>query len=181
MYDELIPSNLTFVENHIKNIYAEIPYQVDKHKWKNVSSVIQLFFNDKDAWNSANYRKCQLIVANCFKENISDSRITEIMITLCKIQKILNLPDCDWTSYLQSSDCIFLFFLHELYIKINLRGNLKKHSPRKLFGSHCHSIIWRICWQYKIISQRSVNTENEEETKYFDSNPSKRQVELNLF
>ena len=104
-----------------------------------------------------------MVVANWFRENMSDSHITEIMVTLCEIQEILYLPDCDRTP-LTVLRLYLTVFLHALYIKITLRGNLKKLSPRKLFGSYYHSIIRHSCQQYRIISGRSANTEKEEAT-----------------
>ena len=81
-YEILFTEPLHDVSNHIKNMYAEIPYQIDKQKRKEVLNVIELSFNNKDAYNSADYRKSLLAVANWFRENMSDSHITEIMVTL---------------------------------------------------------------------------------------------------
>ena len=70
-------------------MYADILYQVDKYKLKEVLNATELSFNQKDTCNSADYRKSLLIVASWFKGNMSDSRITEISVTLCDIQKIV--------------------------------------------------------------------------------------------
>ena len=44
------------------------------------------------------YRKSLLVVANWFKENLSYSHITKIMVTLFEIQEIIYLSDCDRTT-----------------------------------------------------------------------------------
>ena len=90
-YEILFTESLHDVSSHIKNMYAEIPYQVDKHKRKEVLNVIELSLNNKDACNSAGYRTGLLVVANWFNEKMSDSHITEIMATLCEVQEILYL------------------------------------------------------------------------------------------
>ena len=124
-YEILFTEPLHDVSNHIKNMYAEIPYQIDKQKRKEVLNVIEFSFNNKDACNSADYRKSLLVVANWFRENMSDSHITEIMVTLREIQGILYLPDCDRTP-LTVLRLYLTVFLHALFIKITLRGNSKK-------------------------------------------------------
>ena len=75
--------------NHITNMYADILYHVDKHKRKEVLNVTERSFNKKDAYSSADHRKSLLILANWFKESMSDFSITETMVTLCEIQKIV--------------------------------------------------------------------------------------------
>lgn len=75
------------LSSHIKNMEAEIFYQGCKHKQKEIWNAIGLFFNNKDAWNSADYGKSLLVVVNLFKDYMSGSHIIEIMITLCEIRE----------------------------------------------------------------------------------------------
>ena len=111
-YEILFTEPLHDVSNHIKNMYAEIPYQIDKQKRKEVLNVIELSFNNKDACNSADYRKSLLVVANWFRENMSDSHVTEIMVTLCEIQEILYLPGCDRTPLTVLRLYLTVFYMH---------------------------------------------------------------------
>ena len=87
---------------------------------------------------------------------MSNSRITEI-------QEILYFPDYKRTP-LTILRLYLTVFLHALYIKINLRGNLKKLSPRKLFHNYYHSVIRDTCQENRINSARTVNTEKDEAT-----------------
>ena len=43
-----------------------------------------------------------------------------------------------------------------LFIKINVRGKVKKLTNRKFFGSYYHSLIRHSSQQYQIISGRSM-------------------------
>ena len=85
------------------------------------------------------------------------------MATLSETQEIIYLPDCD-RAPLTVLRLYLTIFLHTLYIKISLRGNFKKLSPRNLFGSYYLFIIRHICQKYRIISRRSTNTGKEEAT-----------------
>ena len=55
-------------------------------------------------------------------------------------------------------------FLHALFIKINIEGNVKSATERKLFGIYYHSLNRYSFKQYRVYSGRSANTGKEEAT-----------------
>ena len=52
-------------------------------------------------------------------------------------------------------------FLHALFLKTNIDGNVKSAKERKIFGIYYHSFIRHSCEQYKLFSGWSANTEKE--------------------
>ena len=93
---------------------------------------------------------------------MSDSRITEVMVTLWN--SVNTISSRLWSNTPYNFQTVSYCFLHALNIKVSLRGNLKKLSPKKLFISYCHSVIRHSCQQYRIISGRLANTEKEKAT-----------------
>ena len=55
-------------------------------------------------------------------------------------------------------------FLHVLFLKINIEGNVKSATERKFSGIYYHNLIRHSCEQYQVFSGRSANTEKEEAT-----------------
>ena len=51
-----------------------------------------------------------------------------------------------------------------LFLEMDLQGNLKRLTRRKFFGSCNHSLIRHCPQQYRVISDRTSNTESEEAT-----------------
>ena len=92
-YEILVNELLHNVSNHIKNIQQEIPYHVDKAIKKKVQDVIISSFNNKDAKNSADYRRNLLMITNWFQQELPNHFTTQILMTLSEIQELLYLPD----------------------------------------------------------------------------------------
>ena len=91
----------------------------------------------------------------------SESKITEILGTLCEIQKVLYKQE----SHRTNENILHLYsqtFLHMIMIKINLQNNIKSMTQRKVFGKYYHAIISHASDQYRIINGRSSNTESDE-------------------
>ena len=162
-YEILFTEPLHDISNHIKNLYAEIPYHVDKKIKKDVTAIIDLSFNNKDARNSADYRRSLLFVTKWFQDNLTQHFITKLLMTFSEIQEIMYLEDSKRTP-ITILRLYTTIFHHALTTKINLRNTLKKITPRKFFGSYYHSIISHSALQYRIISGRASNTEKEEST-----------------
>ena len=161
-YEILACEPLHDIENHIKNVFEEIPHHMaDKKK---VTDFIGAVFNGNDSKRGVDYRTSLIKVCCHFKKEYPESKFTEILHTLCEIQKVVYQQESQRTNenilhlYLQT-------FLHMIMIKIYFEKNIKSMSVRKSFGKYYHAIISHASDQYRIINGRSSNTESDE--RYF--------------
>ena len=123
-YEILVNEPLHDISNHIKNLQHEIPHHVPKEKKALVKDIITSSFNGKEAKNSADHRKSLLLMTNWFLSNMKNHFLTYILITLCKIQEILYLPD-QRRSVQKIMRLIFSTFKHAMLLKIHLDSKLK--------------------------------------------------------
>ena len=158
---EILPCEpLHDIENHIKNLFEEIPHHMGDDK-KPIKEFLVAVFNGKECKRGCDYRLSLIKVFGYFKEKYPEHAITEILYTLCEIQKILYLQESQRTVanvlhlYIQS-------FLHAIMINIAFGKNIKSSTERKFYGKYYHAIISHVCDQYRIVDGRSSNTENEE-------------------
>ena len=158
---EILPCEpLHDIENHIKNLFEEIPHHMGDDK-KAIQEFFIAVFNGKESKRGCDYRDCLIKAFGYFKNKYPKNAITEILYTLCEIQKILYLQESQRTVanvlyfYIQS-------FLHVIMIKIAFGNNIKSMTERKFFGKYYHAIINHACHQYRIVDGRSSNAENEE-------------------
>ena len=160
-YEILNNEPLHDISNHIKNMYEEIPYLVEKRKKAEVKNIIDFSFNGVEAKNASNYRASLLIVSNWFNENLPSHNICKILTTLSEIQEILygNNEKRSVTKVYRLGN---LTFIHALCIKILTKNATLKNTERKFFGSYYHSLISHATLQYHLFSGRSINTEKEE-------------------
>ena len=93
LYEILFTEPLHDISNHIQNLYAELPFQMEKEHKKSFTDIINVSFNGKIAKNSSDYRKSILIVTKWFQDNCSNHVFKSIFLTLCEIQEILYSPD----------------------------------------------------------------------------------------
>ena len=107
--------------------------------------------------------KSLLLVRNWFLSNIKSHFTTNVLLTLCEIQETLHLLDTK--RFTQKLMCLIsTYFLHALFLKINIEGKIKSATERKFFGIHHHSLITHSCDQYRVFFGRCANTEKEEAT-----------------
>ena len=107
--------------------------------------------------------KSLLLVRNWFLSNIKSHFTTNVLLTLCEIQETLHLLDTK--RFTQKLMCLIsTYFLHALFLKINIEGKIKSATERKFFGMHYHSLITHSCDQYRVFFGRCANTEKEEAT-----------------
>ena len=157
-YEILFTEPLHDISNHIQNLYAELPFQMEKEYKKSFTDIINVSFNGKIAKNSSDYRKSILIVTKWFQDNCSHHVFKSILLTLCEIQEILYSPDKNRSP--QSVLRLYLIlFIHMLLIKINIRGKLQKLTARKFFGSYFHSLVHHTALQYRIVSGCTASSE----------------------
>ena len=144
-------------------MYTELPFHIEKEYRKSLNFIINNSFGGKEAKNSSNYWKSLLVVTQWFQENHKTHMIQDILITLSEGQEIMYLPDNQRS--LQTVLRLYLvMFVHILFIKVNVRGKVKKSTNCKFFGSYYCSLIRHSSEQYRIISGRAINTESEEVT-----------------
>ena len=99
-----------------------------------------------------------------FKKVYRESKFTEILKTLCEIQKVLYQQE----SHRTNENILHLYiqtFLHMILLEMNFEKNIKSMSVRKYFGKYYDAIISHASDQYRIINGRSSNTESDE--RYF--------------
>ena len=158
-YEILACEPLHDIENHIKNLFEELPHHMaDKKK---VTDFISAVFNGKDSKRGVDYRTSLIKVCCHFMKEYSESKITEILSTLSEIQKVLYQQE----SHRTNENILHLYcqtFLQMIVIKINLENNIKSMTKRKFFGKYYHAIISHASDQYRIINGRSSNTESDE-------------------
>ena len=145
--------------NQIQNLYAELPHH---HEDKaTIIDFIEGTFNGKDCRRAADYRQSLIRVYLFLDHHYPHSPLTNILFTLCEMQRINYHNEADRTNenilrmYVQS-------FLHMILLKENIEKKLKCITQRKLFGKYYHALITHAPDQLRIIDGRSANTENEE-------------------
>ena len=158
-YEILACEPLHDIENHIKNLFEEIPHQMaDKKK---VTDFIGAVFNGKDSKRSVDYHTSLIKVCCHFKKEYPDSKFTEILHTLCEIQKVLYQQESHGTN----ENILYLYiqtFLHMILLTINFEKKIKSMTVRRFFGKYYHAIISHASDQYRIVNGRSSNTESDE-------------------
>ena len=114
---EILPNEpLHDISNYIKNIYQEIPAHFSKNEKNKVKEAIENLFNGKEAKNSSDYRKSLLVVCTFFLEKSPGSYITQLLVTLAKIQELLYLLEKE-RSIKKNLRLYNLTFVHALLIK----------------------------------------------------------------
>ena len=162
-YEILNNKPLHDVSHHTQNLYEEIPNHLSKYFKQSLKKIIHNSFNRKEAKNSSNYRERLLILCVWLTEKHPGHFATEIFTTLVEIQEILYATD-------QHRNRVFILrldnicFKHAMLLKIHLQGCLKPLTSRKFFGSYYHSLFIHAPQQYRLVSGRTSNTENEEAT-----------------
>ena len=81
------------ISNHIKNLYTELPFHIEKEHRKSLKFIIINSFWGKEAKNSSDYQERLLVVTQWFQENHKTHMIRDILITLSEAQEIMYLPD----------------------------------------------------------------------------------------
>ena len=161
MHYEILPCEpLHDIENHIKNLFEEIPHHMGNDK-KMINDFLISVFNGKESKRGCDYRECLIKVFCYFKEKYPENCITEVLYTLCEIQRSLYQQESQRTVasvlhlYIQT-------FLHVIMIKIAFGNNIKSMTERKFYGKYYHALTSHVCHQYRIVDGRSSNAENDE-------------------
>ena len=140
-----------------------IPYHVPNDEKSSVKEIINSLFSGKEAKNADDYRKSLLLVTKWFLSKIKNHFTINILLPLCEIQDILYLPETKRSAQ-KLMRLTSTSFLHVLFIKINIEGNVKSATERKFSGIYYRNLIRHSCEQYQVFCGRSANTEKEEAT-----------------
>ena len=90
-YEILSNELLHDISYHTKNLYSEIPHHFkDKKK---IENIINTSFKNKAAKNSSDYRESLVTITKLFLDTYPNQYITQILLTMSEIQKILYQPD----------------------------------------------------------------------------------------
>lgn len=152
-------------KGHLKNIFAELPIHLNKEERQMFKQYLTSTFDGKDTKRGCDYRIALVKLCILLKNKISP-QVYEILITLCEIQRLLYAKEEKRTSstVLHMNNIIFR---HAIALNNFFGGKKLKLSNRKMFGKYYHAIVCHAGDQYRIISGRSSNTEQEERTFNF--------------
>ena len=144
-----------------KNLLTEIPHHFDKKTKKEIEAVIELSFEGKDAKRAVDYRSCIIKASIYCQKKCSLIPLTDIFITMCRIQEILYKPESERT-YQLTVNMYVMIFKHAVLIMENLGENLNVLTMRKFYGKYFHCLVTESPDQLRIVYGRTANTEKEE-------------------
>ena len=150
-YETLPTEPLHDIFNHIKNIYQELPFHVDKADKSLVTKAIERSFHGKEAKNSTDHRKSLLVLCSSFNEKFTNTYLTDTLTTLAEIQEILYSPEIE-TNVVKVLRLHNITFKHAMLLKTHFANKLKKLTERNFFGvfinCSCLSAISYHLWSY---------------------------------
>ena len=147
------------IAGHIKNLYEEIPYHLDKEEKMYFVNIVSASFSGKEAKRGADYRLSLIDVTADAKGKIPED-VYFLLTSLREMQEILYFKENKRTN----ENILRLYnvtFLHALKMTEVFKVT-KKLTQRRLFGQYYHSLVSHAPEQYRIISGRASNTEDEE-------------------
>ena len=135
--------------NHIKNLYEELPYHLNKQEKMLFEDAVVASFSGKECKRGSDYRL--RLIDLCLQLNGKiDLKILDVLLTLREIQEIIYSAESKRTSTL-----ILRYhnvtFQHALLINQVIQKP-KSLTSRKLFGHYYHSIIVHSPQQLRVIS-----------------------------
>ncbi|XP_057315536.1 uncharacterized protein LOC130656649 [Hydractinia symbiolongicarpus] len=162
---EILPCEpLHCIAGHLKNLYHELPFHLNKNDRKLFETTVAASFSGKEAKRAADYRLSLVDCTNHLHGKV-DQKVFEVLETACEIQEIMYSPEqCRTpTSILRLHNTTFL---HALALNEVIKSP-KSLTKRKLYGQYYHSLIAHAPEQYRIFSGPTTNTENEERSFNF--------------
>ena len=148
------------IPSRIKNVYTELPHDLNENKKEISEHAINTSFAKKNAKRSVDYRKSIIIVTTyCWGKNCIFAQL--LLETLLNIQILLYTGENkrNQPHIYRLNNQLFLPFL---LCKIVIRKNLKVLSFRKFFGLYLHALIWHAGLQIRIVSGMKAFAESEE-------------------
>ena len=166
-YEVLGCEPLHDVTGHVKNIFEAIPVYLEKTQKELFYTTLEVAFEGKDAKRGCDYRVALIKLAILLEGKIS-LVAHKILTTMCEIQDILYSRE----EYRTNQTILRLHnvtFNHAILLNDFFKDWKKqsKITQRKLFGKYYHAVIKHSSEQYRILSGRSANTEDEERTFHY--------------
>ena len=150
------------VANHIENILCELPFHLKPNDKEVYNKFFQNYKNQKEQKRCCDWRKILLLITSNTHFQI-DGIVHRLLMTLSEIQRILYLDDDHRTAkeILRLHNVAF-----EHFVLLKRVMKTKKFSANmtrdKMFGKYSHNLMVHAPMQYRLISGKSVNVENEE-------------------
>ena len=119
---------------HIKDIYLELPFHVDKPDNSLVENAIERLFNWKETKNSPGHHKNLLVFCSLFDEKFTNTYLAEILITLSEMQRMLNFPEKE-RDIVKDLQRYSIIFQHAMPLKHFLPIDWKNLQSRIFSGS----------------------------------------------
>ena len=120
---KVLPMEVLYtIAGHIKNIYQEIQYHLDKQEKEKFSALIHASFSGEEAKRGCDYRLSLVDVSKMMLEKNILRRFHSLFLTLVEIQGILYSSEIKRTSK-QILRLYNLTFIHAMEIKKNMEYN----------------------------------------------------------
>ena len=152
------------ITNHIKNLYEELSYHLNKREKKLFKDAVVASFSGKECKRGSNYRLTLIYLCLQLNGKI-DLEILDVLLTITEFQEIISSAESKRTSTL-------ILRYHNVTSQHVLLINKVIQQPKsltsqKLFGHYYHSVIVHSPQQLRIIFGPSSNVEDEERTFNF--------------
>ena len=165
-YEVLGCEPLHDVTGHIKNLFDAIPIHLNKAEKELFQNMIGLSFEGRDAKRGCDHRAALVKITKALDGKINTTA-HQILLIMCEIQDILYSREENRTNQtilrLHNLTFSHAILLNKYFKDTNWKGQ-KTITKRKLFGKYFHAITNHSSQQFRILSGRSANTEQEERT-----------------
>ena len=157
-YTVLVCEPLHDLKGHLANILEELPSILPPHQKQKCLDLLAARLGAKVS--GADMRATVIYLYQMLQNEHADQGVLELLYTVIKISKILYLDEEKRTPKqvlcLYNNAWLHMELCKELFSQPN---NLTR---RKLFGIYLHALSSHAPLQYELVSQKSVNTENQE-------------------
>lgn len=145
-----------------ENILSELPFHLKPRDKETFKNYFDTYKGEKDQKRCCDWRKILLQLTQMLHFKI-DGLVHRLFRTLTEIQRILYLDD----DYRNAKEILRLHnscFEHFILLKklISDQKLSKKMTKEKLYGKYCHNLLVHAPIQYRLVSGKSINVENEE-------------------
>ena len=162
LYEILPCEPLHDVKGHIQNLFEEIPYHTKKEKL--LQKTIDHVMGGKNCNRRVDYRVGLIQLVVLLRDKI-DNDIFNIFETMCEIQEVVysgeSKRSVEMILRLQNQS-----FLHRMLLKKIVKDKplSPKLTKKKFYGKYLHALIAHAAMLLRMVSGKSINTEEEERT-----------------
>ena len=162
LYEILPCEPLHDVKGHIQNLFEEIPYRTKKEKL--LQNTIDHVMGGKNCNRGVDYRVGLIQLVVLLRDKIDDD-IFNIFETMCEIQEVLysgeSKRSVEMILRLQNQSFLHMMLLKKIVKDKPLSPKLTK---KKFYGKYLHALIAHAPMLLRMVSGKSINTEEEERT-----------------